>query len=151
MGEGGRTLKFLFGVAVLLVGVIWLFFIGTVVNRETATSKSITVSSTREFKRWESVLKEKLNSHQDFHFSYVSRRRVPNGPDPIHNRKVSLNRSFSDFDKERNKDKGKYVPVHFISEKDAFQSPLHNEILIRDNPRVEPRCVIGNGTPPAYC
>ncbi|KAK8673568.1 hypothetical protein V6N13_111895 [Hibiscus sabdariffa] len=85
MGKSERALKFLFGVAVL-VGVVWLLFVGIVANRASATKKPITVPSTRVFKHLEFVAKGKLNSHQDFHFNYVSKRRVPNGPDPIHNR-----------------------------------------------------------------
>ncbi|KAK8653343.1 hypothetical protein V6N13_127350 [Hibiscus sabdariffa] len=86
MGKGGKALKFLFGVAVL-VGLAWillLLLVGIVANRATATTKLITASSTREFKRWEFV--------QDLHFDYVSKRRVPNGPDPTHNRRASKSR-----------------------------------------------------------
>ena len=89
MGRGGRALRFLFGVTVL-VGVIWLLFVCTIVNHATTITKSIMVSSTRDFKHQEFVGQERLNSHQDFHLKHVSKRRVPNGPDPIHNRYIFL-------------------------------------------------------------
>ncbi|KAE8667567.1 Detected protein of unknown function [Hibiscus syriacus] len=91
MGKSGRALKFLFGVAVL-VGVVWLLFVCIAGNRAIARTKPTTVSSTREFKHLEFAGKGKLNYHQDFHFNYVSKRRVPNGPDPIHNRRASKSR-----------------------------------------------------------
>ncbi|KAG8489843.1 hypothetical protein CXB51_017867 [Gossypium anomalum] len=84
MGKSGRALRCFFAVAVL-VGVVWLLFVSIVANRATVTTKSTTVSSTRDLKHWEFVV-------DDFHFNYVSRRRVPNGPDPIHNRRVSKSR-----------------------------------------------------------
>ena len=85
MGRGGRALRFLIGVTVLM-GVIWLLFVCTIVNHATAMTKSIMVSSTRDFKHQEFVGQDRLNSHQDFHLNYVSKRRIPSGPDPIHNR-----------------------------------------------------------------
>ncbi|KAE8706728.1 hypothetical protein F3Y22_tig00110388pilonHSYRG00127 [Hibiscus syriacus] len=119
MGKGGRTLKFLFGFTVLVAVLVMV--VGDLVNRATTTTKSITISSTREFKRWEFVAKEKLGSHQDFHFSYVSKRRVPNGPDPIHN----SNQSF-------------YAVLGIFSS--SF--PTEREHPSLDNSQVEPRCVM---------
>ncbi|KAK8497464.1 hypothetical protein V6N13_052950 [Hibiscus sabdariffa] len=136
MGKGGKALKFLFGVAVL-VGLAWLLFFGIVADRATATTMSIKASSTREFKRWEFVAKAKINSHHDFHFDYVSKRRVPNGPDPIHNRKASLNRSayesiFSKYE-------------YMFDTLSAYMSSIYidkspGEHQSRDNLQVEARC-----------
>lgn len=90
MGRGGRALGFLYGVTVL-VGVIWLLFVCTIADHATATTtKSIRVSSTKGLRHGEFVGQERLDSHQDFHLNYVSKRRVPNGPDPIHNRYIFL-------------------------------------------------------------
>ncbi|XP_022752241.1 uncharacterized protein LOC111300952 [Durio zibethinus] len=50
-------------------------------------------SNCRDFKQhWEFVGQERRNSHQDFHLNYVSKRRVPTGPDPIHNRRAATSR-----------------------------------------------------------
>lgn len=92
MGRGGRALRSLFGVT-LLVGVIWFFFVGIIANHATAMTKSMMVPSTRDFKHWEFVAQERYNFHQDFHLNYVSKRRVPNGPDPIHNRYIFLSQT----------------------------------------------------------
>ncbi|XWS30305.1 hypothetical protein CRYUN_Cryun24cG0105800 [Craigia yunnanensis] len=91
MERGGRALRLLFGVTVL-VGVIWLLFVCIIANHATTMTKSIMVSSTRDFKHREFVGQERLNSHQDFLLNYVSKRRVPNGPDPIHNRRAANSR-----------------------------------------------------------
>ncbi|XVF14188.1 hypothetical protein REPUB_Repub09cG0035700 [Reevesia pubescens] len=91
MGRGGRVLRFLFRVTVIAV-VIWLLFVCIIANHATAMTKLILVPSTRDLKHWEFVAQDRRNSHQDFHLNYVSKRRVPNGPDPIHNRRVSKSR-----------------------------------------------------------
>ncbi|XVF58175.1 hypothetical protein PTKIN_Ptkin07bG0042300 [Pterospermum kingtungense] len=91
MGRGGRALRLLFGVTVL-VGIIWLLFVGIIANHATAMTKSLMVPSTRDFKSWNFVGQERRNSHEDFHLNYVSKRRVPSGPDPIHNRRATESR-----------------------------------------------------------
>lgn len=89
MGRGGRALRLLFGVTVL-VGIVWLLFVGIIANHATAfTKKSIMIPSTRDFKHWNfHVGQARHDSHEDFHLNYVSKRRVPSGPDPIHNRYI---------------------------------------------------------------
>ncbi|XVF16514.1 hypothetical protein REPUB_Repub10bG0037800 [Reevesia pubescens] len=91
MGRGGRALRFLFVVTVL-VGVIWLLFVCIIANHATLMTKPVMVSPSRDFKHWEFVGRDRLNFHQDFHLNYVSKRRVPNGPDPIHNRGAAKSR-----------------------------------------------------------
>ncbi|XWS32822.1 hypothetical protein CRYUN_Cryun22dG0022700 [Craigia yunnanensis] len=91
MGRGARALRFLFRVTVL-VGVIRLLSVGIIAIHATAMTKSIMVPSTRDFKHWEFVGQERRNSHQDFHLNYVSKRRIPSGPDPIHNRRAEKSR-----------------------------------------------------------
>ncbi|OMO52775.1 CLAVATA3/ESR (CLE)-related protein 25-like protein [Corchorus olitorius] len=51
-------------------------------------TKSIMVPSTKDFKHWEFVAQDTNN----FHLNHVSKRRVPNGPDPIHNRRAAKSR-----------------------------------------------------------
>lgn len=77
-------------VAVVLFGIIWLLFIGILANHATTTTTTtVTVPSTEVFRDWKLIQREKLHAHQDFDLHYVSKRRVPNGPDPIHNRYTS--------------------------------------------------------------
>ncbi|XP_050381741.1 CLAVATA3/ESR (CLE)-related protein 25 [Argentina anserina] len=82
-----KVLRVLFGL-LLLLGVFWFFSTAILVNH--TTGPTVTVSSSRIFKHW------KLNGRDKKHavvwdsstFIYVSKRRVPNGPDPIHNRRA---------------------------------------------------------------
>lgn len=78
MGSGGVScfLKcFLRTLAV--VGFICLLLVGTL---ETQGGTSTAAS-----KHTDAVGRGKL-VHPDLNFNYMSKRRVPNGPDPIHNR-----------------------------------------------------------------
>lgn len=85
MGSGGCVLRFLIG-AVIFLGVIWLLFAGILANH--ATKTTVTVPSTEISKHWKLIAREKHHAHQDMDLNYVSKRRVPNGPDPIHNRYI---------------------------------------------------------------
>ena len=90
MGNGGKALRFRFEVTLVLVGVIWLLFVRRIIANHATTiaAKSTMASSTRDVKHRDFVGHddERLNSYQDFHLNYVSKRRVPNGPDLIHDR-----------------------------------------------------------------
>ena len=79
MGDRSRVLRILFG-ALIFVGLIWFSYVGVIANQ--ATKPVITISSTGNFKH----MKLMHAVHQDWDLNYVSKRRVPNGPDPIHNR-----------------------------------------------------------------
>lgn len=83
-----KVLRGVFG-ALFFVGALWFLYAGILTNYH-ATTIASTVSSTdnQMLKHW------KLNGRGQRHHSlrwasnliYVSKRRVPNGPDPIHNR-----------------------------------------------------------------
>lgn len=88
MGSNGSVLRVLFG-AVLFFGVIWILFVVMLANHETTTRATGTVPSAENFKNWKLNAREKHHTHQDSDPFYVSKRRVPNGPDPIHNRYLS--------------------------------------------------------------
>lgn len=80
-----KVLRALFGALLLLV--VFLFFLaGILVNRSAQKKPTVTVSSTKIFKHWKLIGREKHAVVWDSTFIYVSKRRVPNGPDPIHNR-----------------------------------------------------------------
>lgn len=68
--------------AVLLVGVLFFLFLG-IISCQTRQMGTITVPSTGSFELLKPVEKQRRAGH---HLNYVSKRRVPNGPDPIHNR-----------------------------------------------------------------
>ncbi|GLT33344.1 hypothetical protein SLA2020_079420 [Shorea laevis] len=91
MGSAGKALRVLFGVTVF-VGVIWFLFAGIIANHVSTTKTMKMVSPARNFKHWNFVAEDKHPLHHDFNLNYVSRRRVPNGPDPIHNRRASKSR-----------------------------------------------------------
>lgn len=91
MGGGGKVLRALFGTVVVL-GVIWFFVVGILANHATKTTKVVTLTSSRSFYRLKFIGEEKHHFHQYLNLNYVSKRRVPNGPDPIHNRRASKSR-----------------------------------------------------------
>lgn len=86
MVGSGRLFRALFG-TLLFVGVIWFLTVGILANHASKTS-TITVRSTEIFKYWKLIGREKRVVHWASDLNYVSRRRVPNGPDPIHNRYI---------------------------------------------------------------
>ncbi|KAM7468591.1 hypothetical protein LguiB_016153 [Lonicera macranthoides] len=81
MGSGGRFIKTMFGVVVLLV-FVWFLLVGILEggsHEETKETKSLMKNmKVGGVERVE--LSDMINS--------MSKRRVPNGPDPIHNRKA---------------------------------------------------------------
>ncbi|CAL1357871.1 unnamed protein product [Linum trigynum] len=75
MGKGGsRVLRVISG-AVLLFVVVWFLCVGVLANHATRKLQRFAVSSTGRH-----------HFHEGLDLNYVSKRRVPNGPDPIHNR-----------------------------------------------------------------
>ncbi|KAK9191985.1 hypothetical protein WN943_020601 [Citrus x changshan-huyou] len=92
----GSSLSFkaLFGA--LAVGwLICLLLIGNLESGGNSTSTLTTTQSTANLKRAEALGREKFIDHPELDLNYMSKRRVPNGPDPIHNRCVSFNISIS--------------------------------------------------------
>ncbi|KAK9272714.1 hypothetical protein L1049_003091 [Liquidambar formosana] len=88
-GGGVRVLRTLFG-ALVFVGFIWFLFVGILANRvstKTTTATITTIPSTLNFKHLKLIGRERHSAHKDLDLNYVSKRRVPNGPDPIHNRR----------------------------------------------------------------
>jgi hypothetical protein len=84
--------KVLFG-ALAMAGLTFLFLLGNG-QLEGGTGKMPPTSTTSSshsggnFKRADVLGREKLVDHPDLDFNYMSKRRVPNGPDPIHNRYI---------------------------------------------------------------
>ncbi|KAM7506679.1 hypothetical protein LguiA_017132 [Lonicera macranthoides] len=73
MGGGiCRILRTIVG-AIVLLGFLWFLSFGILFNQPTTKMTTITASQARHV-------------HQYVGLNYVSKRRVPNGPDPIHNR-----------------------------------------------------------------
>ncbi|KAJ9135212.1 hypothetical protein P3X46_032420 [Hevea brasiliensis] len=92
MGSSRKVyLRALFG-AIVFLGVIWFLCVGILANHATRITRRTTVVSTEIFKHSILMGRGRHHSHKDFDLNYVSKRRVPNGPDPIHNRRASLSR-----------------------------------------------------------
>ncbi|KAL6960679.1 hypothetical protein U1Q18_038443 [Sarracenia purpurea var. burkii] len=91
MGGGGRgrvVLRDSLG-AVLFVCFIWFLFVGALADRMTRTTR-ITIQPAPKSELQKMIETEKHGVRWDLDPNYVSKRRVPNGPDPIHNRYVYL-------------------------------------------------------------
>ncbi|KAL3511219.1 hypothetical protein ACH5RR_030620 [Cinchona calisaya] len=81
-GSGRWCSKALFFQLLLSLGFIWFLRVGaTTLNAEVAAG-GITKHTELVGKR------HHLNAHKNLEINFVSKRRVPNGPDPIHNRKA---------------------------------------------------------------
>ncbi|KAI4314249.1 hypothetical protein L6164_027177 [Bauhinia variegata] len=80
-------LSFLFR-ALVLVGLLCLVAVGSFGAR-TRGATTLSTWSAETLKHDGDVLgREKPIDHEELDFSYMSKRRVPNGPDPIHNRRA---------------------------------------------------------------
>ncbi|KAJ6866686.1 CLAVATA3/ESR (CLE)-related protein 25 [Populus alba x Populus x berolinensis] len=91
MGRGGRILRALLG-AVLFWGVIWFLYVGILPNHATTLMPRIGVPAAGTFQHLKLSGRESHLIRHDMDPNYVSKRRVPNGPDPIHNRKTVQSR-----------------------------------------------------------
>ncbi|XP_021647175.2 CLAVATA3/ESR (CLE)-related protein 25 [Hevea brasiliensis] len=91
MGSGRRALRALLG-AILFVGVIWFLCVGISANHATRMTRRATVVSTGTFEHSILIGRGRHPRHKDLDLNYVIKRRVPNGPDPIHNRRASQSR-----------------------------------------------------------
>uniref|UniRef100_A0A6N2N8A5 Uncharacterized protein n=1 Tax=Salix viminalis TaxID=40686 RepID=A0A6N2N8A5_SALVM len=87
--EGGRILRALFGAAIFW-GVIRFMYVGILPSHATTLMASIRVPSAGAFKHLKLSGGESHLVRHDMDLNYVSKRRVPNGPDPIHNRYTLL-------------------------------------------------------------
>lgn len=76
--------------ALVFLGLIWFSSVGVIANRATKPTRvtTTTISSSGNFKHLKLIGRQEHAVHQDWDLNYVSKRRVPNGPDPIHNRYV---------------------------------------------------------------
>lgn len=76
--------KVMFG-TLALVGFIFLLLVG---NQESGRT-TFSTQSGGNFKQVD-MGREKLVDHPELDLNYMSKRRVPNGPDPIHNRYIYI-------------------------------------------------------------
>lgn len=72
--------------AVLLASFLWFMFIGILAHQNNRTV--VTISSSQSFKNLKPIESRKRDHHHDSDLNFVSKRRVPTGPDPIHNRYI---------------------------------------------------------------
>ncbi|KAL7261011.1 hypothetical protein ACSBR1_006637 [Camellia fascicularis] len=89
MGSSGRAVKAVFG-SLVLVGFIWLLLVGVSHSKTRETNTSSWLGG--RFKRLETIGSEKLDVQPRSDLNFMSKRRVPNGPDPIHNRRIGNSR-----------------------------------------------------------
>ncbi|CAK9154452.1 unnamed protein product [Ilex paraguariensis] len=83
MGCNGRSFKALFGVLLALLGFIWFFLVGF-----TEATAILIPRPAGSFKHITERGGKKSGVHQVTDLNYMSKRKVPNGPDPIHNRRA---------------------------------------------------------------
>lgn len=84
MGFGGvRSRRFLFGALVSVIVILFMFHAFSF-NRQ--TKKTVLVPYNVISHHLKLVHMERHALHPKSGLIYVSKRRVPNGPDPIHNR-----------------------------------------------------------------
>ncbi|XAR64987.1 hypothetical protein NMG60_11008903 [Bertholletia excelsa] len=89
MGGGRRVVKGMFG-ALALMGLVWLVLVEA---GEAYTTSTISPQPAGSFQNVEVVGKEKVSTHEHVSdLNFMSKRRVPNGPDPIHNRRAGNSR-----------------------------------------------------------
>ena len=70
---------------VILLGFLCLLCFGLLSNQP----RRLALSSVASSKSFELLGKQRIAVHHASHIHFVSKRRVPNGPDPIHNRYVT--------------------------------------------------------------
>jgi len=89
MGAGGvmSCRRLLLG-ALVSLGVIWFVFLAISENRH--TKRTVLVPMNVISKHLKLVSMQRHALHSNSRLFIVSKRRVPNGPDPIHNRYTHL-------------------------------------------------------------
>ncbi|KAK9682465.1 hypothetical protein RND81_10G075700 [Saponaria officinalis] len=84
-GRGCRRISKIF-VGILLVIFVWLMFIGTLDSRNSDGLATSTSSQNLKHVVVVEITKHYVPANADP--VYTSKRRVPSGPDPIHNRHI---------------------------------------------------------------
>ncbi|XP_057447552.1 CLAVATA3/ESR (CLE)-related protein 25 [Lotus japonicus] len=87
MGVGGVSLRRLLLGALVSVGVIWFMFL-VAISVNSKTKRTVLVPINVISKHLKLVGMQRHALHSNSGMIFVSKRRVPNGPDPIHNRKA---------------------------------------------------------------
>ncbi|KAI3452359.1 hypothetical protein Pfo_009024 [Paulownia fortunei] len=77
--------------AALSVSFLWFLLLVSLVDWNNRRD-IITIPSTRSVELLKPTGSEEPGLHQDSDLNYVSKRRVPNGPDPIHNRRTGTSK-----------------------------------------------------------
>ncbi|XP_010255670.1 PREDICTED: CLAVATA3/ESR (CLE)-related protein 25-like [Nelumbo nucifera] len=95
MGCGSGSWRFLFR-AFLFVCFLVILLVEMLASRgfiTITTTTKIATPSTASSKQFEVMIgRDKPAVHPDLDPNYMSKRRVPNGPDPIHNRRAGKSR-----------------------------------------------------------
>ncbi|XP_010272153.1 PREDICTED: CLAVATA3/ESR (CLE)-related protein 25-like [Nelumbo nucifera] len=91
MGYASRCSRVLFGAFVFVCFVAILCCVEIVAGGG-ITTVEIATPSTRSLKHLEVLTSERPSVQPDLDLNYMSKRRVPNGPDPIHNRRAGKSR-----------------------------------------------------------
>lgn len=85
MGRSSFFFRALFG-AVAVTGFILLLLIGSLESGGNKATTTLSTQSAGNRNHVDSLAREKSINRQELDLNYMSKRRVPNGPDPIHNR-----------------------------------------------------------------
>ncbi|CAI9092785.1 OLC1v1028118C1 [Oldenlandia corymbosa var. corymbosa] len=74
----------------LVLGLLWLFCVGVLQNEAAAKLNAPADEGGSSRKHMMKMVEKRhlMNAHRDVQVNFVSKRRVPNGPDPIHNRRA---------------------------------------------------------------
>lgn len=80
--------------ALVSLGFIWFMFLVISVNRQTKRTVLVPMNVNVIFKHLKLVSMQRHGLHSNSKLIIVSKRRVPNGPDPIHNRYTHLSNTL---------------------------------------------------------
>lgn len=97
-GGGVSCRRLLFGTLVF-IGIIWFMFLTISVNHKNKRTVFVPIPMNVVSKHLKFVGMKRHALHSDSRLIFVSKRRVPNGPDPIHNRYAytSMSNTFPYF------------------------------------------------------
>ncbi|KAJ4974105.1 hypothetical protein NE237_007279 [Protea cynaroides] len=95
MGHHGGSLRVFFK-SLVLVGLIWFLLAEIQLSEGFKTTKTTTATSPAgSFKQMELMIgTDSPIVPPDLDINYMSKRRVPNGPDPIHNRRAGKSKQL---------------------------------------------------------
>ncbi|XP_057528864.1 uncharacterized protein LOC130807610 isoform X2 [Amaranthus tricolor] len=86
---------------ILLVSFVWLSLVGLLAYGDQAKSTKILHNNNNNVNKHDQHVKHeesvtigrgKVIAHSEVDFNYMSKRKVPSGPDPIHNRRARNSR-----------------------------------------------------------